>query len=54
MVVWFAHVRVGHRQLSILKYPPTLACRGIFFARNISFYIWEYIFKDIIFNMFDF
>ena len=32
MVVWFAHVRVGHRQLSILKYPPTLACRGFFFV----------------------
>ena len=24
MVVWFAHVRVGHRQLSILDKPPTL------------------------------
>lgn len=35
MVVWFAHVRVGHRQLSILKYPPTLACRGIFFVRGL-------------------
>ena len=23
MVVWFAHVRVGHRQLSITDLPPT-------------------------------
>ena len=30
MVVWFAHVRVGHRQLSILKYPPTSYLGGGF------------------------
>ena len=35
MVVWFAHVRVGHRQLSILKYPPTRERWGIFFVRNL-------------------
>lgn len=29
MVVWFAHVRVGHRQLPIPKSPLTLV-RGIF------------------------
>ena len=31
MVVWFAHVRVGHRQLSIPKKPPTLSW-GLFFV----------------------
>jgi hypothetical protein len=28
MVVWFAHVRVGHRQLSILKSPQRLSVGG--------------------------
>ncbi len=30
MVVWFAHVRVGHRQLSIPDYPPTSYLDGGF------------------------
>ena len=29
MVVWFAHVRVGHRQLPIKKTPLT-SVRGVF------------------------
>ena len=30
MVVWFAHVRVGHRQLSIPKNPLNLTVKGVF------------------------
>ena len=30
MVVWFAHVRVGHRQLSIPRKPPLTYVRGGF------------------------
>ena len=29
MVVWFAHVRVGHRQLPIPKPPPLTLVRGV-------------------------
>ena len=35
MVVWFAHVRVGHRQLSILKYPPTSYLGGGFLLADV-------------------
>ena len=30
MVVWFAHVRVGHRQLPIPKTPPYISKGGGF------------------------
>uniref|UniRef100_UPI001D1164A3 hypothetical protein n=1 Tax=Psychrobacter arcticus TaxID=334543 RepID=UPI001D1164A3 len=30
MVVWFAHVRVGHRQLSIPEKPPSTYVEGGF------------------------
>ena len=30
MVVWFAHVRVGHRQLPIPKHPPYISKGGVF------------------------
>ena len=39
MVVWFAHVRVGHRQLSILKYPPTSYLVGGF---SLSVFYFSY------------
>ncbi|VXB00809.1 hypothetical protein ENHYD8BJ_120025 [Enhydrobacter sp. 8BJ] len=29
MVVWFAHVRVGHRQLPIPNHPPYIS-KGVF------------------------
>ena len=32
MVVWFAHVRVGHRQTLIAKCPLRLRGRGFFFG----------------------
>ena len=35
MVVWFAHVRVGHRQLSILK-RVTLNRVALFFIQNLA------------------
>ena len=34
MVVWFAHVRVGHRQLSIPENPLNLIVKGVFFVRE--------------------
>jgi len=30
--VWFAHVRVGHRQLPIPKSPRNISCGGFFFV----------------------
>ncbi|MEJ6067706.1 hypothetical protein MT378_08165, partial [Psychrobacter sp. 16-Bac2893] len=39
MVVWFAHVRVGHRQLSILDKPPLLMQRGFSFVWIIYKYL---------------
>ena len=34
MVVWFAHVRVGHRQTLIAKCPLRLRGRGFFLAEK--------------------
>ena len=47
MVVWFAHVRVGHRQLSIPSKPPSLSRRGFSFGCGLKirgFLIW---FEDL-------
>ena len=39
MVVWFAHVRVGHRQLSIPENPPTSYLGGGFsFLKKQQYY----------------
>ena len=34
MVVWFAHVRVGHRQTLIDKCPDSASRRGFFLAEK--------------------
>ena len=41
MVVWFAHVRVGHRQLPIPKHPPYIS-KGVFFCVLLTRLIYSY------------
>ena len=36
MVVWFAHVRVGHRQLSILDKAPFANAEGAFLCVRVG------------------
>jgi hypothetical protein len=41
MVVWFAHVRVGHRQLPIPKHPLTTV-RGVLLCGLSMRFIYSY------------
>ena len=54
MVVWFAHVRVGHRQLPIPKHPPCISKGGVFLLCGLLIrFVYSYDASFILLGMLD-